>query len=69
MKNNPFKQGPMSKSEAEEISKIYQKRGNTALITPSFDNNETFFVFINLPESNQEPKPSRTYENSRLWGY
>lgn len=66
MNTDLFKQGPMSKAEADTISATYSKRGRKVVITPSMDNDETYYVFIDLPKSNFEPKPSRTFQN-KLW--
>lgn len=66
MNLNLFKQGPMSKSEAEAISQTYSKRGHKASVTPSFDNDGAYYVYIDLPSRAVEPKPSRTFQN-KLW--
>lgn len=64
---NPFKQGPMSKDEAINIAAKYKQRGHQAVVTESFDNNNQYYVFIDLPESRNQPEPSRTYQN-KMWG-
>ncbi len=64
--NNPFKQGPMTKSEAENIAQQYKQRGHSVVITDSFDNDGQYYVFIDLPESKNKPEPSRTYQN-KMW--
>lgn len=66
MKNTPFKQGPMSRDDAENISRLYKKKGHEVVIADSLDLDGTYFVYVTLPELKKEPKPSRTFQQ-RIW--
>ena len=66
MKNTPFKQGPMSRDDAENISRLYKKKGHEVVIADSLDLDGTYFVYVSLPELKTEPKPSRTFQQ-RIW--
>ena len=66
MKNTPFKQGPMSRTDAENISNLYKKKGHEVVIAESMDLDGTYYVYVDLPELKQEPKPSRTFQQ-RIW--
>lgn len=62
----PFKQGPMSFKDAEDISRIYRKKGHEVVIADSFDKKGEYFVYVHLPESRKEPVPSRTFQQ-KIW--
>jgi hypothetical protein len=66
MKNTPFKQGPMSRDDAENISRLYKNKGHEVVIAESLDLDGTYFVYVSLPELKKEPKPSRTFQQ-RIW--
>ncbi|UAN38762.1 hypothetical protein [Enterobacter asburiae] len=66
MKNTPFKQGPMSREDAENISSLYKKKGHKTVIADSMDLDGTYYVYVTLPELKKEPTPSRTFQQ-RIW--
>ncbi|MFH3061056.1 hypothetical protein ABK884_22325 [Enterobacter hormaechei] len=66
MKNTPFKQGPMSRTDAENISNLYKKKGHEVVIADSMDLDGTYYVYVTLPELKKEPTPSRTFQQ-RIW--
>lgn len=66
MNTDLFKQGPMSKVEAEAMEETYSKRGRNVVITESFDDQSKFYVFVDLPKSHFEPKSSKTFQN-KMW--
>lgn len=66
MKNTPFKQGPMSRSDAENISSLYKEKGHEVVIADSLNLDGTYFVYVTLPELNKEPTPSKTFQQ-KIW--
>ncbi|MKW15602.1 hypothetical protein D3806_20225 [Salmonella enterica subsp. enterica] len=66
MKNTPFKQGPMSRNEAEDISRLYKKKGHEVVIADSMDLDGTYYVYVTLPEYRGEVKPSKTFQQ-KMW--
>jgi hypothetical protein len=66
MKNTPFKQGPMSRDDAENISRLYKKKGHEVVIADSLALDGTYYVYVTLPELKKEPTPSRTFQQ-RIW--
>lgn len=66
MKNTPFKQGPMSRTDAENISLVYKQKGRDVVIAESMNLDGSYFVYVDLPESKKEPTPSRTFQQ-KIW--
>ncbi|HGA3389940.1 TPA: hypothetical protein ACJJXI_004240 [Enterobacter hormaechei subsp. xiangfangensis] len=56
----------MSREDAENISRLYKKKGHEVVIADSLDLDGTYFVYVTLPELKKEPKPSRTFQQ-RMW--
>lgn len=56
----------MSRTDAENISNLYKKKGHEVVIAESMDLDGTYYVYVTLPELKQEPKPSRTFQQ-KIW--
>ncbi|EMA3598407.1 hypothetical protein U2T19_004740 [Salmonella enterica] len=66
MKKTPFKQGPMSRNDAENIYRVYKQKGRDVVIAESMHLDGSYFVYVNLPESKKESTPSRTFQQ-KIW--
>ena len=47
----------MSRNEAEDISRLYKKKGHEVVIADSMDLDGTYYVYVTLPEFQGEVKP------------
>ncbi|ENL7643620.1 hypothetical protein AB5R77_004434 [Enterobacter hormaechei] len=56
----------MSRDDAENISRLYKKKGRQTVIADSMDLDGTYYVYVTLPELKKEPTPSRTFQQ-RMW--
>ncbi|HFQ3989364.1 TPA: hypothetical protein ACHRBK_004362 [Enterobacter asburiae] len=56
----------MSRDDAENISRLYKKKGHQTVIADSMDLDGTYYVYVTMPELKKEPTPSRTFQQ-RIW--
>jgi hypothetical protein len=66
MKAEPFKQGPMSASEAENLSTLYKSKGRTVVVVDAMEQPGQKYVYVTLPCGANEPKRSNQYQQ-RAW--
>lgn len=61
MKNTPFKQGPMSRNEAEDISRLYKKKGHEVVIADSMDLDGTYYVYVTFQNFREKLSPRKLF--------